>query len=230
LINVAQGTDYSYDPVALDAVFTVARHTAPGDAVPSLDDAWPISAVIPAGSNSLTIRSWPRGADAVSEVLQRVAIINEFATNPGIAAQTDWVVTFPTWRFHVVRESDAPAFTRPPFVARFDDLDAQGQPLADGASTGACQNVWLDAVGREQQSIPSIGAELCWASSVLTFNGSDVLASANVTSDVTTPFADGWLRINLGLPAIGFAVQKYVNGNVGGVLSNYGVLLTHKYH
>jgi hypothetical protein len=31
-----------------------------------------------------------------------------------------------------------------------------------------------------------------------------------------------------GLPVTGFAVQKYVNGNVGGVLSNYGVLLPFK--
>ena len=31
-----------------------------------------------------------------------------------------------------------------------------------------------------------------------------------------------------GLPAIGFAVQKYVNGDVGGVLSNYAGSVLHK--
>ncbi len=31
-----------------------------------------------------------------------------------------------------------------------------------------------------------------------------------------------------GLPTIGFAVQKYVNGDVGGVLSNYAGSVTHK--
>ena len=31
------------------------------------------------------------------------------------------------------------------------------------------------------------------------------------------------------LPVIGFAVQDFSNGNVGGVLSNYGGLFSHKY-
>jgi hypothetical protein len=32
-----------------------------------------------------------------------------------------------------------------------------------------------------------------------------------------------------GLPAVGLAVQRYVNGNVGGVLANYGGLNSHRY-
>jgi hypothetical protein len=34
---------------------------------------------------------------------------------------------------------------------------------------------------------------------------------------------------HLGLPVLGFAVQDFANGNVGGVLSNYGGLFMHKY-
>jgi hypothetical protein len=33
----------------------------------------------------------------------------------------------------------------------------------------------------------------------------------------------------VGLPAIGFMVQDFVNGDVGGVLSNYGGSFIHKY-
>jgi hypothetical protein len=32
-----------------------------------------------------------------------------------------------------------------------------------------------------------------------------------------------------GLPAIGFMIQDFSNGNVGGVASNYGGLFVHKY-
>lgn len=35
---------------------------------------------------------------------------------------------------------------------------------------------------------------------------------------------------HLGLPVLGFAVQDFSNGNVGGVLSNYGGLFMHKYN
>lgn len=34
---------------------------------------------------------------------------------------------------------------------------------------------------------------------------------------------------HFGLPVIGFAIQDFANGNVGGVLSNYGGLFSHKY-
>jgi hypothetical protein len=32
-----------------------------------------------------------------------------------------------------------------------------------------------------------------------------------------------------GKPVIGFVVEKYINGNLNGVLSNYGGTLAHKY-
>ena len=46
LINGADGTDYSYEPVTLAAVFSNKFHTAPGSASPSLTDAEPSSLVV----------------------------------------------------------------------------------------------------------------------------------------------------------------------------------------
>lgn len=96
-------------------------------------------------------------------------------------------------------------------------------------------------------------AALCFASNVLTFNDSDVLgASARIRSNLNPVFDNGWMRVGLdtetvgertlvgrnltddadmyfyGLPVIGFAMQKYVNGNVGGVKSNYAGLIPHR--
>jgi hypothetical protein len=41
LINVANGTDFSYDPVVLDSFRNAATHTAPGNLQPSLEQALP---------------------------------------------------------------------------------------------------------------------------------------------------------------------------------------------
>jgi len=55
-----------------------------------------------------------------------------------------------------------------------------------------------------------------------------------ITATATTISAAGVATAggvtHLGLPVLGFAVQDFSNGNVGGVLSNYGGLFKHKYN
>ncbi|MES2935984.1 MAG: hypothetical protein V4805_21155 [Pseudomonadota bacterium] len=96
---------------------------------------------------------------------------------------------------------------------------------------------------------------LCWESSVFTFippmlddERSNVLHSplAAPILVLRASFTNGWMEIPLagsaanvltsrngdiykGLPAIGFMVQDFVNGNVNGLLSNYGGSFNHKY-
>ena len=93
---------------------------------------------------------------------------------------------------------------------------------------------------------------LCAEANVLTFNSSNVLeASARSGADLALIHENGWLSINYvagssfptqpaartlvvnagtlhGLPSVGFAVQKYVNGDLGGTLSNYAGSVLHK--
>ncbi len=96
------------------------------------------------------------------------------------------------------------------------------------------------------------GPSLPWEVSVVTVNNSDVLKTNNkINFNPPSSFNAGWIKFDLtglnrfipatsiqefgatgvsacaitniqGLPVDGFYVQKYVNGNVGGVLSNYG--------
>lgn len=50
-----------------------------------------------------------------------------------------------------------------------------------------------------------------------------------ISTSVSINGAAGVPGTHLGLPVLGFAVQDFSNGNVGGVLSNYGGLFMHKY-
>lgn len=273
LINVAAGTDYSYDPVALKAFAALPlAHSIPGTEAPSLSDGDTVSTVIN-NVGVAVIDNWTdpnalgtgaggasaTGAAAVSAVLTRQAVMNEYIINPAIAAGTDWVVNFPTRRFHISDAPPAAAWSYRPFRRGFlDDL------------SNVCERVSWSYYGQEEEQVtggidvspmPPAGThQLCWEVNVVTFKGSDVLKSANKYDLTSIAYNAGWARLGLsvagggtfagepednyhyiladgatpadiyrGLPTIGFAVQRYTNGNVGGVLSNYGGSFIHKY-
>lgn len=260
LINVANGTDFSFDPIALDDFGDVANHTEPGNLLPSLSQATPASSVVFNGNAAVT-SNWSNSgfaADPVSALLMRTNVMNEFTVEPALAAGTDWVVNFPTKRFYV--ESDISTGTSDPDSAEsfFDRPFTQDFKL-----NGACEEVSLHIFDREERTTtsdvdfspppPSGKNALCWEVNVMTFNNSNVLGSELALNVPNSGFNSGWLNLEFaasvtrpegtfsrvmvsddndtftGLPVIGFGVQEYVNGNMGGVLSNYGGSFLHKY-
>ncbi|HWR78309.1 MAG TPA: hypothetical protein VN283_13990, partial [Thiobacillus sp.] len=251
IINVPQGTEYSYDPVALGQLFAAKRHTGPADAHPNLGDADPTSFVVANGAARQS--TWSTGIDAVSAVLTHKKIINEYVglPTPTAPVSTDVIVSFPTKSFYVVRESDASQTTRTPFRVKFDDLnDANGTLLADGTSKGACEEIYTLSITRDGDPQASafylIQADffnLCWQASVISVgNVLDSMNAIHLSSGRTT---SGTINVSLGsspppftsleghkypgLPVAGFAIQRRINGDVGGVRANYGGTSMHKY-
>jgi hypothetical protein len=257
LINVAKGTDFSYDPVALADFSNVANHTAPGSLLPSLEQASPQKSFV-FHNNTAVISNWGNNglpADPVSSLIMRTNVLNEFTVEPALAAGTDWVVNFPTKRFYVSPDTDTDADS---VDKNFDSPFTQDFKL-----NGACEEVALTIFDREERTttsdvdfspLPPTGKNaLCWEVNVLTFNNTNVLGSALALNVPNQGFNSGWLNLAFpatvtrpegtfsrtmvsdegntftGLPVIGFGVQQYVNGNLGGVLSNYGGSFVHKY-
>ena len=253
IINVPQGTEYSYDPVALGRLFAAKRHTGPGDAHPNLGDADPTSVVFANGAARQS--TWSRGIDAVSAVLAHKKIINEYVGPPTPTApvSSDVIVSFPTKSFYVVRESDTGQTTRAPFRIKFDNLNnTNGTLLADGVSKGACEHIQSLRYSRNGTPnfeavflIPTDPRELCWQTSVLSMG--NVLDSANAIypTNVSGSTTSGSIHVALsnlslpltsleghiypGLPVTGFTMQRRINGDLGGVRANYGGTSMHKY-
>lgn len=254
LINVAEGTNATYDAVALAAFSDTAVHTDPGSLSPSLTGASPEDAIIFNGTTAETY-SYVTGIDAVSTVLMKSSIANDFVLEPTISAETSWVVTFPTKREYV---NGAVAN---PFTVAWDAAKAQ-----------ACEPIGITYYNREEQGVvpsssdfsplpPGAAAiSLCFEANVINFNNSDALSGSDrVKRKLDVVHDNGWMTMGFtstaannllvpaqvggvanpaagvsghtevtGLPAVGFAVQKYVNGSVGGVLANYAGSVTHK--
>lgn len=255
LLNVAQGTDYSYDAVAIDA-FTNATlapqglHFKPGNASPSLANVDPVSTVV--GINTVTNEqtvlktAWGPGnaRDAISAVLQRSAVYNDYLIEPALSAGTDIVVTFPTKHLYQVGYT-----ATTPGTADF--------PFTNSGFTsdGACESISLVPYSREEQTpggaidfspAPVAGTALCWEANVLTLNNTSVLGSLKLGNNLNPGYTSGWLNLSFnganqaltntggttvvtaggvvttarnatyaGLPVIGFSVQKYGFNGLG---------------
>jgi hypothetical protein len=212
LINIAKGTDYSYDPVPL-AGFNdgaVLSHTEPGNLSPSLAQSINRSDVVrvaqDTGIATITTSTWNvapatfNGVDAVSAALMRTNVINEYVVNTAIHAGTDWVVTFPTKRWYV----DGVANAVRPFSKLF-------------TASGACETITLGFFDQEEQRPTGTigfspapagqGQSLCWEANVITFNNSKVLASTQTANNVNVgSYPAGWM--SLGFP-VGLAASSH---------------------
>jgi hypothetical protein len=127
LIHVLKGADFGYEPVVLEDFYRPASAgdnlwTAPGNRLPDLSQATPLSRVMylhksetaatPDGMVTDVLEAtWDRGIDAVSAVLMRNVIKNTFVLDTATQSSTDWVVTFPTKHHYI--SANAPGSSVP---------------------------------------------------------------------------------------------------------------------
>ena len=209
LINVQSGSDYTQDAVALDNFATFQNlYSSSADTTPNLLDANPPVSVAIADFGLVFTSDWtssPNAADPVSAVLMHDSIMNEFVLDAATSSGTDWVVTMPTKRFYVANGTGSASRL---FQRNFNK------------TAGACDDVSLDIFDREEQTTttpldfspqPEAGVnQLCWEANVITFNGSNVLGSAN-TSNITTDFENGWLDVGFFPESVGGDVHTLGN-------------------
>ncbi len=214
LINVASGTDYTEDAVAIDNFGPggVSLYFTAGDIKPQLTDSDPNSTVF--GVNGAIVQTnWSlsaNSADAVSAVLMHDNILNEFVLDSGTKSGTDWVVTMPTKRFYAfVGTGNAPRL----FQRNFN------------TTVGSCDDVTLDLFDREEfakaggfsPAPPGSVNRICWEANVITFNNPNpavgaptpTLGSVNSTN-VPTSFQNGWMRLGFFPSSVTGNVHKLI--------------------
>lgn len=135
LINLKTGVAQGYDPVTLANFFSpsfvdgITNRTLlnqPSETKPNLDNAEPqIATYVSAAGAPVNIdhsgETPYAGANAVSELLARSSIINDY--NLSGESQTDWIVTFPTKKFYVDADMNGPK--GPNFALSAADLTDQ---------------------------------------------------------------------------------------------------------
>lgn len=90
IIDVANGSQFSFEPTAFVDFYpsnvSETKHTKPNSGRPSLRDA----------NSIVNGYIYESGAHALSSVIAKSQVINQFNIEAGVAAQTEWVLTFPT--------------------------------------------------------------------------------------------------------------------------------------
>ncbi len=199
IINSATGINFTVDITALDGWWAPLMpapgnvpYSAPGVTTPSTSlqagidtvsyaviTANPIAGVKPGVVRAV----WATPREAVSAVLMRNGVINEFITDAGTVSKTDWVITMPTKRDSIVVGR---GFPNRPFSNNF----------ANETETGSCDSYTLDIFNREVGGIgpsqpgillpptrpppaPVPGQVLCWQVNVLEFASLTLLGSTN---------------------------------------------------
>jgi hypothetical protein len=255
LVNVLSGEDFTADAIALEAFRTVAPAiwAAPGVTTPDLTFALPPQTEVFNGTSATTY-AFSTGIDAVSAALMHNTLMNEYVLDTATKSGTDWVVTFPTKKFYVNSVSAAAPFQRP-FVngTSCDDI---------AVTTWDREERSVTITTGFSPPRPASPLSLCYEANVVTFKGGAVLGSANsfdiTAANLPVGAEHGWALFDFtktlggsvvaqhtlesispqatfnGLPAIGFAVQSFVNGTLPGgaagtfIQSNYGGNFVHK--
>ena len=163
------------------------------------------------------------GIDAVSAVLQKAYIYNDYLTVSELNAATDWLVTMPTKRFYVngwtptATGAVSPATASPEPFTNFWTSTA-----FDGVAGTACESIgiryWNQEEGEESPSGPDFspappGAapfSLCFEANVVHINGSSVLGGGYTDANIDLLFDAGWIEVDLGNG--GSPVQSPANG------------------
>jgi hypothetical protein len=257
LVNVLSGEDFTADAVALEAFnLGVSLWASPGSVNPTLEDVNPKQTEVfnvvggVATATTYTFALSAELADPVSAALMHNTLMNEYVLDAATNSGTDWVVTMPTKRFYVnghTAGTPAAAVALPPFQRPFTGT--------------SCDDVGITTWDREERTVtvttgfsppaPQSPLSLCYEANVVTFTGSNVLASNNAKdlTAATLPAGaqNGWARFDFttsltgavaahalvaddgstfnGLPVIGFAVQTFVNGTLTEVNPTGGVSL-----
>ncbi len=252
IINVFNGFMIDVPTVYLDgfAPGDGVLHEAPLSVFPDLSSGDHTSLIL---HNGETITSdWPTGHQAITAVLSRSRIENDYVYDHGIGGQADFIFTFPTWRFH---RNDT---LHSPFIR-----DNTGGFTFPGDQSGWYLSYWRNGFGvyNGDQSAGGPGPVLIeWHSNTtvlnyfvyeFTLHTQPMLANAaqdHVMPLDTLHYGDeGKLAFVMGedvhykpisngnhvyhgLPVIGFRMQFFANLNAQpGILANYAEAREHNF-
>ena len=263
IVDVAEGTFYAYNAEALEGFTAVKLTTQLADGQPNLasvNDAGGSTATARRILDGVDVNATFPAAhaiDAVSAVLAADALYNDYVISTDGSAGTDWVVTFPTKRYYVDK-AILIGQAIPPFTHLFGAVESGNGPGLSCVDIGYDvfdrEERTVNPNGCSIDPCPPAPLPaFCYETNVLRFfASSDVLGSQLGPQVRVNPFTAGLLQIHLddssephamnaaangdvyhGLPAIGFAATKYINGSVplsggGNALANYSGTYRHR--
>lgn len=224
VINLVDSTAATYDATAMFDLYDAPQHPYPGTIFPHL-----LSGVDPLIG---TVGFGPAAKNAVTDILVKTELSNDYYVDPALAAQTDFVITFPTKRFHV-NGTGAPTL---PFANAWNKTTHNSCDSVEVTyydKEEAFDSVELEHISPLPDNVTTNA--LCYETNIYGMNDSDIYGGSNVRSKfaLADGFNEGWMSIKLGtegLPVVGYTTITTKNGvSAEGVVKNFGQTFAHKY-
>ena len=212
VLNVSEGTSIGEDAVAIEQLLAAgssgyATHYEPGSVKPNFSDEGINKEALVSTPDSgapeyLTFSETQPDVLGVSALFMSSTVMNDYVVDPAIAADTDWVLTFPTKYFHV--NATTPAGVEDPFTVEWNKKTA-------------CEPSQLLPYDREEafKPPPSSGPDfspmpetqeeyedllLCYEVTVLQFGDDSALNVSGVATGVSTllqGYTEGWAELDI---------------------------------
>ncbi len=184
-------------------------------------------------------------AAMISKLLAVKFVRNNYATDTGVAAATDWLMTMPTKRYSVAMDyvQSKPVHSLMTGYDGVEYFSSDNTSIKDGKVCSDSSFVFYDReeaskVTEGTTSSASYAVKVCGHAGSLLFGSApqSVLGSTvAVESTGNRAFVNGWGRIDVsnrytGTPLIGAAFIKAANPAAApGISGNYGITNSHKY-
>ena len=241
LINVASGQAVGAEPTVFANFRTVGGSDTmifpPGDLQPDLGFVNPsVASYVDDRGNLAEFEATgvSTAVDAVSALLMRRNVINEFTSTAAGTTQTDWVLTFPTKHHYTDGGGLAANTSRAPFDEAFSKAP-DNLLRHDGKS---CVDIGPTYYNREEATQVGSGTdfsprpagsrvELCNEVNVLSFNNSNVFGSGVRFAINTGSVGDtGWMNLRMGQAGDSNGViQSGAEGRLFGYVGDDGVTM-----
>lgn len=205
----------------------ITAQAYPDFLLPTLNDANPLMSLVQDDTQGATqatlVDTWTNPVDAVSAVLMRSNVVNEWSINAALGVESYWVVSFPT-KFHYVDTAAQPTATE---IAGMVGPPAAANPAYVGTlppfstlwtdSARSCDTVTFQVYDRSEGGAAATGTSispappnpssaLCNEVNVLSFSSSanllgSAVAQAVDVSVLTSGQSYGWLDLKLPVAA-----------------------------
>lgn len=154
IINVAEGTLLSYNATAIDGFWAAGdmNHSEPDSLAPDLGSGTNDTSFV-FNNGELKQHTWNPPLLAVNAAITLDRLMNEYVTQADTFAQTEWVLTLPTKRFHV-----DPAFGLATPDAPIAPFTRTWHVRADGSLNLPCEDMEYSFWDREEREpSPQVG-------------------------------------------------------------------------
>lgn len=244
IINIAEGTMISYNATAVDGFWEqgTTRHTQPDSVLPNLRTGNQDTSYV-FDNGRLQVNDWGVPLLAVNATLTLDRLMNEYITDSDLGARTEWVLTFPTKRFHTDAAGGfvLPDDPIPPFTNTW-------HTRANGSLNLPCETMEFRFWDREEsEPAPELGPpqvspprppsevptfDLCKEANVVRFGDTapgqtEILKEPSRSGafadlgylNIPLPYSEGWVRFDLSdVPGAGRRVSLPADSGTDGRL------------